>query len=69
MEKFNQLSVSVQGYELCFYWLDSNGIETLLSLYNWLEQDHTNRRLFIVSDELEAGTIVKNRKKLKAYIG
>ncbi len=69
MEKFNQLSASIKSFELCFYWLDSNGIETLSGLYNWLDKDSPNRRMFLVENYLEARKITSNNKALKAYIG
>ena len=68
MEKFSQLSINHKAYEICFYWSNINGIETLNDLYNWESRDHSNRKLFKVSDHKEAETITNSKKLINQYL-
>jgi hypothetical protein len=68
MDKYSQLSVRHKAYEICFYWKDANGIETLDGLYGWESRDWGNRRLFRVDDHAEAQAIVSSKKLINQYI-
>ena len=66
--KYSQLSTSYKAYEICFYWADENGIETLEGLYNWEASDMPNNKLYEVSDCNKARSIIDNNKLLKQYV-
>lgn len=68
MDKYSQLSVNHRAYEICFYWKDINGIETLDGLYDWESKDWSNRRLFRVDDHAEAESIVSSKKLINQYL-
>jgi hypothetical protein len=68
MENFSQLSIEHRAYEICFYWRDINGIETLDGLYKWDGEDFINRRLFRVDDQQEAESIVSSKKLINQYL-
>lgn len=65
--KYSQLSAKCNAYEICFYWEDVNGIETLDGLYRWEESDWAINRLYKVDSEDDARSIINNRKMLKQY--
>ena len=65
--KYSQLSANCNAYEICFYWEDANGIETLDGLYRWMENDYANNRLYKVDSEADAEAIIYNKKTLKQY--
>jgi hypothetical protein len=68
MDKYSQLSVNHRAYEICFYWKDVNGVETLDGLYAWESHDWSDRRLFRVDDHAEAQAIVSSNKLINQFI-
>lgn len=50
----SQITKYSRAYEVCFYWEDENGIETIEGLYSWEMKDNANRRLIKVSSKKEA---------------
>lgn len=50
-----------RAFEVCFYWEDPNGVDTLEGLYHWEMKDNSNRKLIKVSSREEAESAnVKN---------
>jgi hypothetical protein len=65
--KYSQLSANCNAYEVCFYWEDANGIETLEGLFRWESDDYPINRLYKVDSREEAEAIINNKKTLKQY--
>ncbi len=64
---YSQLSTTCNAYELCFYWPDEYGIETLEGLYKWEASDRPINILYEVKNKEEAEAIINDRKLLKQY--
>jgi hypothetical protein len=69
MKKYTEISIIYKGCELCFYFEDPNGIETITSLYSWEAKDKGNRRIFEVENKKEAMSIVNSNRMIKSYVG
>ena len=66
---YNQISTNYKAYEVCLYFKDENGIETLEGLYNWQSKDATNRLLFEFDNYANAYKVINSKKLLRQLVG
>ena len=67
-ERYSSISCEVHEYEVCFYWLDAQGYDSIPNIVDWANQDWNRRRAFEVPSQQEAERIISDKQFLNNYI-
>jgi hypothetical protein len=67
-QRYSSISAEVHEYEVCFYWLDAQGYESIPNIYEWTRGDFNNRRAYEVDSQQEAERIISDKQFLNNYI-
>lgn len=67
-QRYSSISAEVHEYEVCFYWLDAQGYESIPNIYEWTRGDFNNRRAYEVNSQQEAERIISDKQFLNNYI-
>jgi hypothetical protein len=67
-QRYSSITAEVHEYEVCFYWLDTKGYESIPNIYEWTQADFNNRRAFEVGSQQEADKLISDKQFLNNYI-
>ena len=67
-QRYSSVTVEAHEYEVCFYWLDTKGYESIPNIHEWTQGDFNNRRAFEVESQQEADKLISDKQFLNNYI-
>jgi hypothetical protein len=66
-QRYSSISAEVHEYEVCFYWLDAQGYESIPNITDWVNGSEY-RRSYAVESQQEAERIISDKQFLNNYI-
>lgn len=66
-QRYSSISAEVHEYEVCFYWLDAQGYESIPNITDWVNGSKY-RRSYAVESQQEAERIISDKQFLNNYI-
>jgi len=66
-QRYSSISAEVHEYEVCFYWLDTQGYESIPNITDWVNGSEY-RRSYAVESQQEAERIISDKQFLNNYI-
>jgi hypothetical protein len=66
-QRFSSITAEVHEYEVCFYWLDMNGWDSMFNITDWVNGSEY-RRSYAVESQQEAERIISDKQFLNNYI-
>jgi len=66
-QRFSSITAEVHEYEVCFYWLDMNGWDSMFNITDWVNGSEY-RRSYAVESQQEAERLISDKQFLNNYI-